>query len=92
MKHLIQTKMFVHKFGRSLQLFQADMSEYGYLLIGTVDVEVDYELPDDFNFTQLEIDNLKKEKKRIQAEANKKLVAIDEKIQSLQCIEHKEAA
>ena len=41
---------------------------------------------------QAEIDVLRKEQKRIQAEAQNNITRIEEKIQSLLCIEHKAAA
>ena len=98
MKHTIKQNMLVHsvkdyvKGGHNLVLFYSDMSQYGYIFIGEVEVSVDYDLPDNFNYTQAEIDSLRKEQKRIQAEAQNKITRIDEKIQSLLCIEHKVAA
>ena len=97
MKHTIKQTMFVHaekdynlngnKFKLGLKI--CDMSEYGYVLLDTVEVSVDYDLPEDFNFTQCEIDLLKKKKKSVQAEAQKTITRIDEQIQRLQCIEYK---
>ena len=75
-----------------LNLMACDMSKYGYIFIGEVEVSVDYDLPDNFNYTQAEIDSLRKEQKRIQAEAQNNITRIEEKIQSLLCIEHKAAA
>ena len=98
MKHNLKKTMFVHAqktYGEDvfkLDFLACDMSQYGYIFIGEVEVSVDYELPDDFNLTQVEIDSLRKEKKRIQAEAQNSITRIDEQIQSLQCIEHKEAS
>lgn len=98
MKHTITQSMFVHAskdYGSDdykLSMKICDMSEYGYIYIGKVEVSVDYDLPENFNFTQCEIDLLRKEQKRIQAEAQMKVVRIEEKIQSLLCIEHKGAA
>ena len=99
MKHTIKKTMFVHAekayFGEeefNLSLLACDMSQYGFILIGEVEVSVDYDLPDNFNFTQAEIDVLRKEQKRIQAEAQNNITRIEEKIQSLLCIEHKAAA
>ena len=99
MKHTIKSTMFVHAqksyFGEeefNLSLLACDMSEYGYIFIGEVEVSVNYDLPDNFNITQLEIDSLRKEQKRIQAEAQNNITRLEEKIQSLLCIEHKAAA
>ena len=55
-------------------------------------MSVDYDLPDNFNYTQAEIDVLRKEQKRIQAEAQNNITRIEEQIQSMLCIEHKVAA
>ena len=99
MKHTIKKTMFVHAqksyFGEEefmLNLMSCDMSQFGYIFIGEVEVSVNYDLPDNFNYTQAEIDVLRKEQKRIQAEAQNKITRIEEKIQSLLCIEHKAAA
>ena len=99
MKHTIKSTMFVHaekEYGGEeefkLKLLACDMSQYGFILIGEVEVSVDYDLPDNFNYTQAEIDSLRKEQKRIQAEAQNNITRIEEKIQSLLCIEHKDAA
>ena len=98
MKHKIKQTAFVHaekdcvKGGHNLVLYYSDMSQYGYIFIGEVEVSVDFDLPDNFSFTQAEIDVLRKEQKRIQAEAQNKVTRIEEKIQSLLCIEHKAAA
>ena len=98
MKHKIKQTAFVHaekdyvKGGHNLVLYFSDMSQYGYIFIGEVEVSVDFDLPDNFSFTQAEIDVLRKEQKRIQAEAQNKITRIEEKIQSLLCIEHKAAA
>lgn len=99
MKHTIKKKMFIHaekdysaEGSFKLNLMACDMSQYGYILIGEVEVSADYELPENFNFTQAEIDALRKEQKRIQADANNKITRIEEHIQSLLCIEHKVGA
>ena len=99
MKHTIKKTMFVHAekayFGEEefkLSLRACDMSQYGFILIGEVEVSVDYDLPDNFNYTQAEIDSLRKEQKRIKAEAQNNITRIEEQIQSLLCIEHKVAA
>lgn len=99
MKHTIKKTMFVHAEKAyfceeefELNLMACDMSKYGYILIGEVEVSVDYDLPDNFNITQLEIDSFRKEQKRIQAEAQNNITRIEEQIQSLLCIEHKAAA
>ena len=99
MKHTIKETMVVHakkdyssEGSFKLCLLACDMSEYGYIKIGEVEVSADYDLPESFNFTQAEIDSLRKEQKRIQAEAQNNITRIEEKIQSLLCIEHKAAA
>lgn len=98
MKHTFKKTMFVHAekaYGEEefkLNLMACDMSKYGYIFIGEVEVSVNYDLPDNFNYTQAEIDVLRKEQKRIQAEAQNNITRIEEKIQSLLCIEHKAAA
>lgn len=96
MIHKITNSFYVHAYkpygenDHHLKLMAADMSEYGYICLGGIEVSVDYELPDDFNFTQCEIQLLRKEQKRILAESQKKVTEIEEQIQKMLCIEHKE--
>lgn len=99
MKHTMKQTMYVHASKKyngtnefDIDMKVCDMTEYGYILIGTVEVSADFDLPDDFNFTQAEIDSLKTQKSKIQAEAQMKITQIDEQIQRLQCIEYKDAS
>lgn len=65
-------------------LLNVDMSQFGYIQVGTLDVE--FEVPDDFNPTQAEIEVLEKEKQRLRAELSVKLMNIDDQISKLQCL------
>lgn len=97
MKHSITTKMVIH--GRrnydgqiDFSLYYSDMSQYGETALMEKDVTVEFELPDDFDLTTAEVEALKKQKQQVQAEAQVRINLIDEKIQRLLCIEHKESA
>ena len=99
MKHTMKQTMYVHASKKydgtdefDIDMKICDMTEYGYILIGTVEVSADFDIPDDFNFTQAEIDSLKTQKSKIQAEAQIKITQIEEQIQRLQCIEYKFSA
>lgn len=87
MKHT--TTMFIqgqrdYKGEMQYSLCGADLSAYGYIQVGTLDVE--FEVPDDFNPTQAEIEVLEKEKQRLRAELSVKLMNIDDQISKLQCL------
>lgn len=94
MKHHFTTNIFIqsstdYQGNRVVVANICDMSDYGYTPIDTIQVSSEYELPDDFNFTQAEIESLQNQKQKIQAAANVALHRIDEKIQTLRCLEHK---
>ena len=63
-----------------------DWSNSRTALVGPV--EVSYEVPDDFDSRPPRIAALQKEKAEIQAEANKKVVDIEQKIAELLAITH----
>lgn len=90
MKHTM--KMIAH-FSRnfdgdiSYELYTCDMSQYGSTPICAVDVE--FETPDDFNHVSAEIEILRKQKQKIQAEAQIKANEIDDQIAKLSCLEYR---
>lgn len=98
MKHTATTTQFVHaekdyEGNVRFKVLGADMSEYGYTFLGiTKEVTVEFEVPDDFNLTAEEIKSLRAHQKKIQAEAQRQVLEIEERIQSMLAIEHKEAA
>ena len=65
--------------------FDCDMSDYGEVPIGQQDITI--EIPDDFNPVPLQINALKEAQAKVRAEAESKIVALDEKIQKLLAIE-----
>ena len=95
MKISIKTTAFIHaqrSYGGKYEftVFQSDVSGYGYFLVCKKEIEVTADIDDNFSIDAAEIASLKEQKKKIQAEANKKIVEIEERIQSLLCIEYKE--
>lgn len=96
MKHTATTTQFVHaekdhEGNVRFKVLAADMSEYGYTFLGIKkEVTVEFEIPDDFDLTTEEIKNLRAHQKKIQAEAQRQVVEIEERIQSMLAIEHKE--
>ena len=65
--------------------FDCDMSGYGHIPIN--EQEITFEVPDDFNPVPLQINALKEAQAKVRAEAESKIVALDEKIQKLLAIE-----
>ena len=66
---------------------QTDMEKHGYLLLDTK--EVTFNMPDVGDMTNREIAALRKEQSSIRAEAEEKATRLEERIQSLLCIESK---
>lgn len=95
MKHVIKQVMHVHAskdYGKDevrLSLYLTDMSEYGYICLGKLEVEVPFDLPEDFSFEGEQVKALQKEKKSVQAQCQSRLNQIDEQIARLLCIEYK---
>ena len=97
MKHTATVELFIHaqKDWQNNVAFSAkmcDMSEYGYTFLGfTKEVSVEFDVPDDFDLTAEEIKALREQQKRIQADAQRQVVEIEERIQSMLAIEYKPA-
>jgi len=68
-------------------VFSSDMSEYGYTVLGTKKITLD--VPQDVDINGAKIDNLKQQKKKLLAETEVKVNAIEDDIQKLLCIESK---
>lgn len=89
----IKETMYVHKAKyRTEPVIQlTDMSEYGYVLLGTVDIEFEFEMPSEAEQVKKEIEMLTAEKNRILAEAHMKTQNIQDQINSLLCLENNSA-
>lgn len=69
------------------KLHAYDMSGVGsleYIRVGTHDVE--FEVPDDFNPVQLEVEQLRRQKDKIREDSLKAMDAIEDKIAKLLCL------
>lgn len=60
---------------------------YKYVCLGKHDIELD--IPTDVNPAALAIANLEKHRDEVRAEMMQKISAIDERIESIRCIEYK---
>lgn len=69
-----------------IHVFSNDMSEYSYVLIHTVEIDVEYPLVD---LLSLKLESLKKQEERIRAEFYKRLSEIHEQVSRLQAISYK---
>jgi len=69
-----------------IHVFNCDMSEYSYVLIHTVEIDVEYPLVD---LLALKLESLKKQEERLRAEFRKRLSEIHEKVSRLQAISYK---
>lgn len=97
MKHTAEITVYIHaqrnyKDKIKFSALGCDMSEYGYTLIETQDLTVEFDIADDFSLDAEEIKAMRAEQKRIQAEAQRLVTQLEERIQSLLCIEHKAEA
>lgn len=98
----VTTKMLAHKRAPSdlvsglyqnedeFQLWPTDMSEYGYVCLGEVDVEFEINPPSSADLVAKEIEGLERQKDGLLAETNRKVQAIQDKINSLLCLEYKQ--
>lgn len=84
-------KMILHQEanGPAFRLYAIDMSQYGCTVVGPVEVEVD--VPDDFNPTASKIASLEKHLDTMSVEYQRNCAAIRGQISDLQCIEHSPA-
>lgn len=71
------------------QAFPFDMTSQGYVLLG--EAELVYEVPDDFNPLQSEINGLEKQLDLLAEQYHKNAATIRDRISNLQCIEHSPA-
>jgi Tfp pilus assembly protein PilN len=71
------------------EVWPSDMTLVGanYVLVGTVDL--DFDIPAGFDPRPAQIDALKEQQKKIMADSQAKVTAIEEQIQKLQAIEFK---
>jgi len=99
MKHIKQINLFLHvrmdwRNEPEYNAYQTDMSGNKYFgsLVTKKTIDVEFDIPDDFNVNDELVKTLRKQQKTIQADAQMKLTQIEERIQSLLCIEHKAAA
>lgn len=71
------------------QIFRCDMSDVSPEYIAIKPVNIELEIPDDFDPVPRQIEALKAKKQEILADAQFKANNIEEQIQRLLCIEHK---
>lgn len=74
----------------SFNVFQNEMQDYGYVTVSKFSIDV--EIPDDFDIRQPMIDALEVQRKKAMADFEMLMAAIEGKIASLRCIEHKGVA
>ena len=88
MKNQIEATIFIHapRFTDQHMCFTSDMSEHGYILLGYQTVLVD--VPDT-NPIDAKLAMLNKQVAIVQAESAAKLQVLNDRINSLMCIEHK---
>ena len=67
----------------------SDLSRVDPCYVPVREIEIEVEIPDDFDPRPQQIEALRKEKQRILAEAEVKATNIEEQIQRLLCIEYK---
>lgn len=79
----------------SYRIFSSDMSscsDKNTTYVPIKPVESEFEIPDDFDPRPAIVASLREQKKSILADAHVKAVAIEERIQSILCLEFKEEA
>ena len=94
MKHTAEITVYIHaqrdyKDEIKFSALGCDMSQYGYTLLETKQALIDFDISDDFSLDAEEIKAMRAEQKRILAESQKKVTELEERIQSLLCLEMK---
>lgn len=91
----ITKEMYVHldKYNPGeYQLHSCDMTEYGYVLIDKVIIEVSFNEPETGELVRREVEMLKAKQAEVNGKAYAEVKALQNRIDSLLCIEHKEVA
>lgn len=70
-------------------IWQTDMSQYGYVLVNKQAVE--FEVPDDWDPTPVQIDMLQKEIQKAEKEFSDRVMRLKEEISKLQAISYEVA-
>jgi len=86
----LQTKDYGCGEGYEFFIHVTDMTEFGYVTAATKDIEIEMEVPEDFDPVNSQIQALKEQKKKVEAGTQVMLNNLDEQIQSLLAIEFKE--
>lgn len=87
-------KLFIHAAKESYETtyrfvtFPSDYSNYGYVLLGVKDITV--EVPDIKDIILLHVKNLEAKKAKVLADAMMNSNRLDDEIQKLLCLEHKD--
>lgn len=76
--------------GTEYSLFNLDMTDYGYTLVATSEIE--FEEPSRNDVVAGLVRGLRHEQQEIKAEAQSKVNRLQERIDSLLCLEYKEEA
>lgn len=74
----------------SYSLHDGDLSKASPDFVVIKAVELEFDIPDDFDPVPKQIESLKAKKQEVMADTQMKLNQLDEQIQRLLCIEHKE--
>ena len=88
MKNQIEVEIYIHAplYGDQFFCCTCDMAEHGYILLGSQTVTVD--VPDT-NPIDAELAMLNKQVAIVEKESTAKLQVLNDRINSLMCIEHK---
>lgn len=86
----IKLKGFLAKapYNEELQFVASDMSEYGFINVGPIDTEIDYDIQDGWNPVAAEVAMLEKQLAKLSDEHMNKVRKIRLRINDLLCIEN----
>lgn len=91
--HTIPVTLYVHfnTFTNNYFVATCDMSKSApdrYVLLEKREISFALDIPDPFSLIALQVDQLRRQKEQILAEAHLRQAEIDDKIQQLLCIDH----
>lgn len=91
----VTAKMWIHagKYSEGkVELFPFDISDAGYLLLGTTDITFDVPEFSQADFVAAEIATIEKEKERLVKEYEPRLAQLDERLKNLRSLTYDGAA
>ena len=84
---IIKRKMYVTEVWDEIELYPVKLTGDMYTILGTVEVEVEFDMPSGIEIRDMKIDNLKKRITKTKADAQVEVEGLENEIQVLMALE-----